>query len=206
MKEQNAKPGQIWQLRDSDAAGLIVCIWDEPTGDEEDLRIVPVMVGSSFEPIATHLDVKIPASENSLNDGVIAFCWNARTLSSQDLMELVGEVSQTALEVVRDVEMVGIDRALEAAHVEWRGPQVQNADADLRVTAQAELLEEWDDLHDRLAQYRRAVRQVIARSATRPGRLFEGSGTVATKEPLRSMLDTDALSFFGVGDDERLVA
>lgn len=114
--------GDVFRLRNSDRFGLVIFVRAESDKRCEDLRIVPIYTESEIIASATHRDLVIPASENSLGCEMLIAAWNGRGLDSTYLGARIGSVKPQVVEATRCVELSSIIPGLDLdVAAKWLG-------------------------------------------------------------------------------------
>lgn len=114
--------GDVFRLRNSDRFGLVIFVRAESDKRCEDLRIVPIYTESEVIASATHRDLVIPASENSLGLEMLIAAWNGRGLDSTYLGARIGSVKPQVVEATRCVELSSIIPGLDLdVAAKWLG-------------------------------------------------------------------------------------
>jgi hypothetical protein len=140
--------GDVWSLRDSEKLGLVVFVRAESAERPEDLRVVPIYTDREAIRSATHRDLVIPSSLNTLERTLLVASWNARGLDSGFLGTRVGTVGFEVVEAARAAEMACIIPDMDiGAAAKWLGARPKSKAALARAVGfQESELDEWDAL------------------------------------------------------------
>jgi hypothetical protein len=172
----NVSVGDIWNVNGSEKLGVIIFLRSNSANASDDLRVVPIYKGAAIGGVATHRDLIVPATENSLKTELLAAAWNARRIEIADLTSRLGTVTPSAVEAIRKAELIGIIPGIELPEWPgWQGPKFEDDEAAAAASDfQLGELRAWDALEDTLSAFRNHDVQIFEQYAYKTANLLKG--------------------------------